>query len=203
MASAWWRLAPIASAWAAVSPARARRLQWAISRSTVSKRCRNREASMGNRHVGAALTAIASLLLLGSASAQPGRMTAWAPQPAKPAPFTAPNALFKPLSAILARHKGQKDWSETEVLTRDYVGQYIQMAPGEKTKTQFYADDRVFWVVESGAIRFTIEGQEPFVATKGFLVQVPYRVPYSLETVGEEPSLRFEIRPSHEQPSYP
>jgi mannose-6-phosphate isomerase-like protein (cupin superfamily) len=77
------------------------------------------------------------------------------------------------------------------------------MAPGEKTKTQFWADDRIFWVVQSGAIRFTIEGQEPFVATKGFLVQVPYRVPYSLETVGNEPSLRFEVRAAHEIPSFP
>ncbi len=153
------------------------------------------------RHALLAVTAV--LGIVNTASAQPGRMAAWAPQPARPAPFTPPNALFKPLSAILARHKAQKSWAETEVLTRDYIGQYIQMAPGEKTKTQFYADDRVFWVVQSGAIRFTIEGQEPFVATKGFLVQVPYRVPYSMETVGEEPSLRFEIRASYEQPSYP
>ena len=153
------------------------------------------------RHALLAVTAV--LGIVNTASAQPGRMTAWAPQPARPAPFTPPNALFKPLSAILARHKAQKSWAETEVLTRDYIGQYIQMAPGEKTKTQFYADDRVFWVVQSGAIRFTIEGQEPFVATKGFLVQVPYRVPYSMETVGNEPSLRFEVTPAGETPSYP
>ena len=152
-----------------------------------------------------AATAIAAIgLAAGAATAQRvPPMTAWAPQPKKLAPFIAPNRLFKPLSAILARHKGKKSWTETEVLTRDYIGQYIQMAPGEKTKTLFWADDRAFWVVESGTIRFTIEGQEPFVATKGFLVQVPYRVPYSMETVGDEPSLRFEVRASYEQPSYP
>jgi len=156
------------------------------------------------RHAVLAVSVLASVFAVESASAQRAQpMTAWAPQPKTLAPFTAPNKLFKPLSAILARHKGQKSWTETEVLTRDYIGQYIQMAPGEKTKTLFWADDRAFWVVESGAIRFTIEGQEPFVATKGFLVQVPYRVPYSMETVGDEPSLRFEVRASYEQPSYP
>ena len=67
------------------------------------------------------------------------------------------------------------------------------MAPGDKTKTQFYADDRVFWVVQSGQMKVTIEGQEPFVASKGFLVQVPHRNVYSMETVGDKPSLRFEV----------
>ena len=52
-------------------------------------------------------------------------------------------------------------------------------------------------------MKVTIEGQEPFVATKGFLVQVPYRVPYSMETVGDEPAMRFEVRAAGEMPSYP
>jgi mannose-6-phosphate isomerase-like protein (cupin superfamily) len=77
------------------------------------------------------------------------------------------------------------------------------MAPGEKTKTQFYADDRVFWVVQSGSMKVTIEGQEPFIATKHFLVQVPKRLQYSMETVGDEPVLRFQMRPAGESPDYP
>ena len=69
---------------------------------------------------------------------------------------------------------------------------------------QFYGDDRTVWVVWGGKIRFTIKGQQPFVATKGFLVQVPLRVPYSMETVGDEPSLRFEVtRGGRILPSYP
>ena len=35
-----------------------------------------------------------------------------------------------------------------------------------------------------GQIRFHIQGQEPFVASKGWLVQVPYRNVYWMETVG-------------------
>ena len=59
------------------------------------------------------------------------------------------------------------------------------MGPGAKTPRRFHQDNRAFWIVQDGQIRFTIEGQEPFVASKGFLVQVPKRLIYSMETVGD------------------
>jgi len=151
-------------------------------------------------------TAITILFLFGVADAQQAAKTppilAWAPKPARLTPYAAPNKPHWKLADILRKHAGRQDWTETVVDTPDFTGAYISMAPGKKTKTIFYADDRVFWVVEAGQIRFTIEGQEPFVASKGFLVQAPYRVPFSLETVGDAPSLRFEIRPA-EAPIYP
>ena len=117
-------------------------------------------------------------------------------------PYTAPNKLIWRYSEILAAHKGQPSWHQAVVKTRDFEAEYIQMAPGEKTKTEFYSDDRVFWWVASGQIRYSIKGQEPFVATKGFLVQVAPDMEYSMETVGDTPSLRFEVRPAGEMPSY-
>jgi mannose-6-phosphate isomerase-like protein (cupin superfamily) len=143
------------------------------------------------------------LTLSGAQGASTAPLEAWAPVPVKPAPFTGINKPHKKFVDILARHKGKADWAETEVLTRDFVGQYVSMAPGKKTKTLFWADDRVYWVVVSGRMRVTIDGVEPFIASKGFLVQVPYRVPYSMETVGDTPSLRFEVLPAGETPSYP
>jgi hypothetical protein len=74
---------------------------------------------------------------------------------------------------------------------------------GAKTETVFYADDRVLWVVESGQMRVNIEGQQPFVAKKGFLVQAAPRLAYSMQTVDNEPVLHFEVRPAGEMPSYP
>jgi mannose-6-phosphate isomerase-like protein (cupin superfamily) len=62
------------------------------------------------------------------------------------------------------------------------------------------AKNRVFWVVESGLMRVNIEGQAPFVATKGFLVQAAPRLAYSMEPVGNEPVLRFEVRPARASP---
>jgi mannose-6-phosphate isomerase-like protein (cupin superfamily) len=130
-------------------------------------------------------------------------IVAWAAKPAKLPPFTGPNKLVYRLADVLAAHKGKQSWQQEVFLSRDYAGAWISMAPGEKTKTQFYADDRVFWVVQSGQMKVTIEGQEPFIASKHFLIQVPKRLQYSMETVGNEPSLRFEMRPAGESPDYP
>jgi mannose-6-phosphate isomerase-like protein (cupin superfamily) len=152
------------------------------------------------------LAAIGVLSLAGAADAQqaqPAKPTlAWAPKPAQLTPYSGPNRPHWKLSDILRKHAGQQDWSETLVENPDFTVAYIAMAPGGKTRRIFYADDRVFWVVQAGQIRFTIEGQAPFIASRGFLVQVPYRVPFQLETVGAVPSLRLEVRPP-EPPIYP
>ena len=134
---------------------------------------------------------------------RPASILAWSPKPAHPNPWIAPNKPHYQLSQILARHHGQRSWSETLVSDRDFSARYVSMGPGEKTQTQFYADDRVFWVVQDGRIRVSIDGVEPFVASKGFLVQVPFRVPYSLQTEGESPALRFEVVASRAVPLYP
>lgn len=161
----------------------------------------------------ALLAAMSAVLILSAsiqlasvqlANAQPEQtLYSWAPKPAIPSPWTAPNKPIWRYAAIIAAHKGQKSWAQPVVRDQDYRADYIQMAPGEKTRTQFWADDPIFWYVASGQIRFTIQGQAPFVATKGFLVQVPYRTPYSLETVGSAPSVRLEIVRNNRTPLYP
>ena len=130
-------------------------------------------------------------------------IVAWAAKPAKLPPYTGPYRLVWRFADVMAAHKGKASWQQDVFLSRDYAGAWISMAPGEKTKTQFYADDRVFWVVQSGQMKVTIEGQEPFIASKHFLIQVPKRLQYSMETVGSEPVLRFEMRPAGESPDYP
>jgi len=130
-------------------------------------------------------------------------ITAWAQRPARLAPFVAPNKLVYRLADVLGAHKGKASWKQSVFSSRDFTGEWISMAPGEKTKTQFYADDRVFWVVQQGQMKVTIEGQEPFIASKHFLIQVPKRLQYSMETVGSEPSLRFQMSPAGEAPEYP
>ena len=77
------------------------------------------------------------------------------------------------------------------------------MAPGERTPRRLHPDTRTFWVIQRGQIRFSIEGLAPFIAAKGFLVQVPYRTPYELETVGDEPSLRLEVAVAGASTLYP
>lgn len=134
---------------------------------------------------------------------RPQPITAWSAKPTEATAWVAPNKPHWKLSEILAKHKGKASWQEDIVSDRDFVARYIAMAPGEKTKTQFYADDRVFWFVQSGEIKVNIDGRPSFTASKGFLVQVPYRTPYSLESVGSEPSVRFEVTGAQAVPLYP
>src|SRR5690349_17353693 len=95
-----------------------------------------KEKTMGkpNRTIFATI-AVSLLGLAGLSQLHAAPLEAWAPQPIKPAPFTAPNKPLKKFTDIMARHAGKSDWAETEVLTRDFIGQYISMAPGTKTKT--------------------------------------------------------------------
>ena len=160
-------------------------------------------AATGLRTAIAALVCFLAPPALAQTAPKLPTLYAWAPQPVKPTPYAAPNRPVWRLADLLAKHKGQADWTETVVKTKDFTGQWISMAPGEKTKTVFYADDRVFWIVQSGQIRFTIQGQQPFVAAKGFMVEVPFRLSYNMETVGDAPSLRFEVRPTGQAPIYP
>jgi len=132
-----------------------------------------------------------------------GSQLVWAPKPISLTPWVAPAKPHWKLSGILAAHKGQKTWTEPIVDDEFLHGEYIQAAPGDKTPRRAHPDTREWWVVWDGEIRFTIDGVEPFVAKKGFLVQVPYRTFYTMETLGDKPSLRFEVNIAKARTMYP
>jgi len=152
------------------------------------------------RNITKFAAAALALLIIPAAAQESKVYTSWVPK--KMVAYTAPNKPITRIDAVLAKHKGQKSWKEDVIKTDRYHAQWIQMAPGEKTRTIFYADDRTVWVVWGGQVRFNIQGQEPFVASKGFLVQTPLRMRYSLEVVGNEPALFFEVRRNDTLPSY-
>ena len=107
------------------------------------------------------------------------------------------------LADVLARHAGKADWAETIVDDESLYAQWISMAPGQKTPRQMNGDTREWWIVQSGSLKFTVEGREPVVATKGFMVQVPFRTLYQIENVGTEPALRFEVNVARARKLYP
>ena len=131
------------------------------------------------------------------------QLLVWAPQPVQPNPWIPPNKPITRLAELRAKHAGEQNWTETIVNDNLFRGEYISMAPGAKTPRRFHQDNRAWWIVQDGQIRFTIEGQEPFIASKGFLVQVPHRMVYSMETVGDKPSLRFEVTIANANTMYP
>src|SRR5258706_1629277 len=145
---------------------------------------------------------IAGSTLLPALNGQ-SRMLVWAPVPVEPNPWIAPNKPLAKLSELRSKHAAEPNWTETVVSDNLFHADYISMAPGAKTRRRFHQDNRAWWIVQDGQIRFTIEGQEPFVASKGFIVQVPKRLVYSMETVGDRPSLRFEVTMANSHTMYP
>jgi mannose-6-phosphate isomerase-like protein (cupin superfamily) len=127
----------------------------------------------------------------------------WAAQKVPETPYDGPNKPVTHIADILKAHQGQASWEQKVLLTRDYDGRYISLAPGEKTKAQFYADDRAFLWVYSGQMKVTIDGQAPTLATKGYLIDVAPRLAYSLENTGTEPVVFWRVTPAGQMPSYP
>jgi mannose-6-phosphate isomerase-like protein (cupin superfamily) len=151
------------------------------------------------------LTASASAQFLGKsemAVTAPKMGLIWSPKPTKLPTYVAPNKPIWRLAEILAAHKGKAEWVQPIVRNADQEADYIAMAPGKATKPHFYADDRIVWVVQDGSMKVTIDGYPPFVATKGFMVNVPFRHVYTIETLGDKPSLRFEVRQAGAVPLY-
>lgn len=126
----------------------------------------------------------------------------WAPK-RQPGQYPLGHKPHTKIADLLAKYKGQPNWRETIVQDELFRAEYISMAPGTKVTPRFHPDNRVWWVVRDGQIRFEIEGQEPFVATKGSMVQVPMQTIYSMEAVGNTPALRFEVMPAKANTLYP
>ena len=111
--------------------------------------------------IGLHFFCVAAFAISGSAAAQepvqppsPARMAGeyWAAKPAKLTPYIAPNKPHWKLSDILAAHRGQSDWVQPIVRNEDQEADYISLGAGKKTKAQFYADDRIVFIVQDGAI---------------------------------------------------
>jgi mannose-6-phosphate isomerase-like protein (cupin superfamily) len=125
------------------------------------------------------------------------------PKIQKPAGWTGIHKPHTKLADVLAKHKGQADWAETIVDDESLFAQWVSMGPGKKTPRRMNGDTVEWWIVQSGTLKFTIENQEPITATKGFMVQVPYRNVYQIENIGTEPALRFEGNVTRARKLYP
>lgn len=133
----------------------------------------------------------------------PPETPSWAPKALKPTKWTPPHKPHTKISDLKAKYKGKTDWSEVIVDDDHLNGVYIMAKPGTKVGKRFHPDTRCWWVVLDGEIRFDIEGQESFVATRGSMVQVPMQTIFSFETVGDKPSLRFEVNIAKAKTLYP
>jgi len=148
-----------------------------------------------------------SMPLLGQGQGQPPARPVptalWAPKPVKTPGYAGIQKPWIALADIKARHKGVASWHERLVDDGRLTGDYFGEAPGTKGAPRLHPDTREWFAVVEGQVRVSIEGQEPFTATRGSLVNIPRQTLYSLETVGDSPSLRFAVNVARAKTLFP
>ena len=137
------------------------------------------------------------------AMGRPPLQICWSPKKNPYRAYDAPNRPWWKLSDVLAMHKGQKNWTQPIIRNKDLMADWHQMASGGKTPELEYPDNRTAIIVWSGQLRVSIKGQEPFVASKGFEIDIPFRLPFTMEAIGSEPALWFEVHADGDVPIYP
>jgi quercetin dioxygenase-like cupin family protein len=127
----------------------------------------------------------------------------WVPKPMKTPAYKPGLKPWVKLADLKARHTGEANWSEVIVDDGRLTGAYVSAAPGGKGSPRLHPDTREWFAVVEGEVRVEIEGQEPFTATRGSLVNIPRQTIYSVDTVGTQPSLRFTLNVSGARTMYP
>jgi quercetin dioxygenase-like cupin family protein len=150
---------------------------------------------------------LAAFVLSGTATAtaqdKPVPTSVWVPKPAALAGYTAPQRPWTRLADLKAAHRGETSWRELLVDDGRLTAEYVAAAPGARVSQRFHPDTREWFAVVEGQVRVEIEGQPPFVATRGSLVNIPRLTIYSLETIGPTPSLRFIVNVAGAKTAYP
>jgi quercetin dioxygenase-like cupin family protein len=103
----------------------------------------------------------------------------------------------------VARHKGEANWHEVIVDDGRLTGEYVASSPGTRLPKRLHPDTREWFAVVDGEVRVEIEGQPPFTATRGSIVNIPRQTFYALETVGDKPSLRFHVNVARAKTLFP
>jgi quercetin dioxygenase-like cupin family protein len=144
----------------------------------------------------AALMHGATISIAAQQQPRPVPTTVWAAKPIKTPAYKAGLKPWVKLADLKAKHKGQASWQEVVVDDGRLTAAYFADAPGSKLPRRFHPDTREWFAIVEGDVRVEIEGQEPFTATRGSLVNIPRQTIYSLETIGSAPSLRFTLNVS-------
>jgi quercetin dioxygenase-like cupin family protein len=146
---------------------------------------------------------IACAIVVRAQDQRPVPTSVWAPKPKTTPSYPASHKPIVKLAELKARHKGDANWRDVIVDDGRLTGEYVSAAAGSKVGRRFHPDTREWFAVVEGDVRVEIEGQAPFTATRGSLVNIPKQTIYSLETTGTAPSLRFVVNVARAKTLYP
>lgn len=143
--------------------------------------------------VGLAILGAIAVSAVGVTGALAQSTYSWTPKPKKLAKYENGHVPHTKLSEVLAGKHPSKSWTHKVVDDKHLRAGWVGLKVGDSTRPLRVTDHQTAFIVWDGQIEVTIEGVAPFVATKGFMIRVPFRRLYSLKNVGETPSLHFGI----------
>jgi mannose-6-phosphate isomerase-like protein (cupin superfamily) len=111
--------------------------------------------------------------------------------------FVPPNKPLTRLADLKKKHSGQANWKEMAVRDKELQAEYNSAAPGTKLSPRFHAGFSNVMVVFEGEMRWEIENQTPFVATRGSIVNIAPMTVYSYEVIGTKPAIWVDVNPTH------
>jgi quercetin dioxygenase-like cupin family protein len=150
-----------------------------------------------------ALLACAAAVSAGAQDQRPLPTAVWAPKPTQTTPYPPSHRPWVKLTDLKAKHKGAANWRERIVDDGRLTGDYESAASGTTVAKRLHPDTREWFAVVEGDVRVEIENQQPFTATRGSLVNIPRQTIYSLETIGDKPSLRFILNVARAKTLFP
>jgi quercetin dioxygenase-like cupin family protein len=151
----------------------------------------------------ALIAAAAAIASLDAQAPRPTPTLVWAPKPTSTPAYTPPQKPWAKLADVKARHARDANWRELIVDDGRLTGEYVAAAAGNKTDRRFHPDTREWFAVVEGELKVEIEGQPAITATRGSLVNIPRQTIYTIETIGEKPSLRFVVNVAKAKTLYP
>jgi len=147
----------------------------------------------------AALLAMSCLVPLYS---QGGGQTWWVNK-TKGGVYQAPMRPLWKLSELKKKYAGKNNWSEQIIKDPEQDVTYNSAEPGMKFSRRLHPDTHTMFVVIAGEMHFTVEGQQPVVATRGSIVNILKATIFSYEVAGAQNALWVEVNPNNYKTAYP
>jgi quercetin dioxygenase-like cupin family protein len=151
----------------------------------------------------ALVSVAAAIATLDAQAPRPTPTLVWAPKPTSTVAYTPPQKPWVKLADVKARHARDMNWREIIVDDGRLTGEYVAAAAGTKTDRRFHPDTREWFAIVEGEVKVEIEGQPAITATRGAVVNIPRQTMYTIETIGEKPSLRFVVNVAKAKTLYP
>ena len=117
--------------------------------------------------------------------------------------YQAPMRPIWKLSELKAKYAGKNNWSEQIIKDPEQDATYNSAAPGTKFARRLHPDTHTMFVVVAGEMRFSIEGQQPVVGTRGSIVNILKSTIFSYEIGGTQNALWVEVNPNNYKTAFP